>query len=82
LSYPKKRLVHCVYRCPSGLIDFRVWPRKREGDAEACVRKLNEIGKNGACEKIRIRSIDGINRLAKATTRFSKPIRIRHYRKT
>jgi hypothetical protein len=76
---PKNRLVNCLYRCPSGLVDFNVWPRRKETDAEACIRKLKAIGKNGACTKLLVRSIDGINkeasRLSKATTRFTLPIR-------
>lgn len=78
---PKKRLVDCLYRCPSGLVDFNVWPRRGERDAEACMRKLKAMGKNGACEKIRVRSIDGINRsaarLSKATTRLTRPLKLR-----
>ena len=82
---PKKRLVDCLYRCPSGLVDFNVKPWKGESDAEACIRKLKALGKNGACEKIRARSIDGINRsaarLSKATTRITRPIKLRDRRR-
>ena len=79
-----KRLVDCLFRCPSGLVDFNVWPRRGESNADACARKLKSIGRNGACEKIRVRSIDGINkagaRLSKATTRLTRPLKIRDRR--
>lgn len=54
----KKALVDCSYRCPTGDIDFNVWPKRGESKEAACTRKLKATGRNGNCKKLRARLID------------------------
>lgn len=72
------RQVDCIFRCPvRGYVDFPVWPRRGESPRQACFRRLSTLVDEAQlplCEEIRVRTIDG---LGKATTRFSKPIRLR-----
>lgn len=73
MSSHRKRLVDCLYRCPNGdsMVDFNVWPRRGEGNSEACLRKLRSIIREKAdlCEEVRVREIKGIG---KATTQGTR----------
>lgn len=73
MSKPKKRLADCSVLCNGSQLDFNVWPRRGESNAEACLRKARQISKGTPCETLRARSIDGIG---KAGTRFTLPMRV------
>lgn len=69
----KKRLADCSVLCNGSRLDFNVWPRKNESNAEACLRKAAKVADGKKCTLLRARSIDG---LGKAGTRF-RPFRKR-----
>jgi hypothetical protein len=57
-----KRLVDCSVRCNGAQYDFNAWPRKKESNLEACLRKAAKVSGGKQCESLRARSIDGIGK--------------------